>query len=43
MRRKVWSENLKRRHHFEDKGIDVSVKLMWILKKRCELDSSGFG
>jgi hypothetical protein len=33
MIRKLWSENLKRRAHLEDLGIDRRIILKWILRK----------
>jgi hypothetical protein len=30
---KFWSGNLKGRNHMEDLGVDVTIKLEWILGK----------
>jgi len=30
----VWWGNLRKRYHLEDPGVDVSIILKWILKKR---------
>jgi len=30
MHTKFWSENLNRRNHSEDKGVDGKIKLEWI-------------